>query len=149
LAIFFRPIAINRIGAEDEFVEPVSLIVTALVAGASEAVKDTAAQTVKDAYAGLRRLLKRRTQAEPSLEDVIDRHRDSPDREERLRSGLASAGVAGDEMVLRAAQRLLALIDPTGADSGKYDVTIGKYNVTISHSDRFVVGDNATIEGGD
>src|SRR5215475_1184920 len=43
-------------------VDPVSLIVAALVAGASEAVKDTATQALKDAYAALRRVLGRKAE---------------------------------------------------------------------------------------
>lgn len=38
--------------------DPVSAIVGALIAGASAALKDTANQAIKDAYAGLKRLLK-------------------------------------------------------------------------------------------
>ena len=120
--------------------EPVSLIVAALVAGSSEAIKDTAAQAVKDAYAGLRRLLKRKSKDEPSVADAVDGTQGDPaGAEEILRRELARVGVADDEEVVRAAQRLLALIDPEGARGGKY-------NVTISGGKGVVVGDHAHVE---
>jgi hypothetical protein len=40
--------------------DPVTLILTALVAGAAASVKDTANQAVKDAYNGLQDLIKRK-----------------------------------------------------------------------------------------
>ncbi|MCA2815355.1 MAG: hypothetical protein IM459_01010 [Microcystis sp. M085S1] len=40
--------------------EPVSLIITALTAGAVAAAKDTAEKGVKDTYQGLKTLIKRR-----------------------------------------------------------------------------------------
>ena len=45
--------------------DPISLIVAALAAGASAAVKDTAGQAVKDAYSGLKALVKRKLGVEP------------------------------------------------------------------------------------
>jgi hypothetical protein len=47
--------------------------------------------------------------------------------------------VADDEAVVRAAQQLLALVDPNGARTGKY-------NVTISGGKGIVVGDYAHAE---
>ena len=40
--------------------DPITLIVTALAAGAALGVTDTASQTVKDAYAGLKALVRKR-----------------------------------------------------------------------------------------
>ena len=39
--------------------DPISLIITALVAGAAAASKDIAGQAVKDAYKGLKDLIKK------------------------------------------------------------------------------------------
>ena len=41
--------------------EPISLILAALVAGATAATKDTAGAAVKDAYEGLKALIKKNT----------------------------------------------------------------------------------------
>ena len=40
--------------------EPITLILTALVAGATAAAKDTAGQAIKDSYTGLKGLIKQR-----------------------------------------------------------------------------------------
>jgi Flp pilus assembly pilin Flp len=40
--------------------DPISLIITALVAGALAATKDTAETAVKDAYQGLKTLIKKK-----------------------------------------------------------------------------------------
>jgi hypothetical protein len=40
--------------------DPITLIVTALVAGAALGVQDTASEMVKDAYASLKALVRRR-----------------------------------------------------------------------------------------
>jgi hypothetical protein len=120
--------------------DPLSLIVAALAAGAAAALKDAAAQTVKDAYAGLKSLIKRKIAGRPLAQDVIDGHEQAPEVWEKpLQDELKQAGVAEDEEVVRAAQRLLALIDPVGAQAGKY-------NVTITGGKGIVVGDHAHVE---
>jgi len=117
----------------------VSLIIAALAAGATGALKDTAGEAVKDAYAGLKSLLKRKLAGRQFAQDVIDRHETAPaDWEKPLRSELAEAGVADDEEVVKEAQKLLAQVDPAGAARGKY-------NVTISGGKGIVVGDHATV----
>jgi hypothetical protein len=120
--------------------DPVSLIVAALAAGASAAVRDTAGEAVKDAYAGLKSLLKRKLGDKPLAQEVIDKHEETPEVWEKpLQDELGKAGVAEDEEVVRAAQELLARVDPAGAASGKY-------NVTISGGKGIVVGDHAKVE---
>ena len=54
--------------------DPVSLIVAALAAGASAALKDTATEAIKDAYNGLKSLLKRKLGNEPAAQVAIDEH---------------------------------------------------------------------------
>jgi hypothetical protein len=121
-------------------VDPVSLIVAALAAGASVALKETAGAAVKDAYAGLKSLLKRKAGDRPLITEVIEQHEEEPEIWEKpLQAELGKAGVADDEEVVRAAQRLLALLDPAGAQSGKY-------NVTIAGGKGIVVGDHARVE---
>jgi len=120
--------------------DPVSLIVAALAAGASAALKDTAGQAVRDAYGGLKALLRRKLGNAPLAQQVIDKHAEAPEVWEKpLQEELASADVADDEEVIRAAQELLAQVDPDGARSGKY-------NVTISGGKGIVVGDHAKVE---
>jgi rhamnose utilization protein RhaD (predicted bifunctional aldolase and dehydrogenase) len=120
-------------------VDPVSLIVAALAAGASAAFQDAARQVVKDAYAGLKSLLRHNLADEPEALSVIEQHEEAPEVwEKSLERELGRTGVADDEAVVRAAQRLLAAIDPEGARAGKY-------NVTISGGKGIVVGDHAQV----
>jgi hypothetical protein len=120
-------------------VDPASLIAVALAAGASAALKETAGQVVKDAYAGLKSLLGRKLADEPETQSVIEKHKEAPEAWEKpLKHELCRTGVADDEEVVRAAQRLLAAIDPEGARAGKY-------NVTISGGKGIVVGDHAQV----
>lgn len=127
--------------------DPVSLIVAALAAGASAALKDTAAEAVKDAYNGLKSLLKRKLGDKPAAQVVIDKHEESPDVWEKpLEDEIKQSGIADDEEVVKAAQKLMELVDPDGARAGKY-------NVNISGGKGIVVGDHAqvkmTFENGD
>jgi hypothetical protein len=105
--------------------DPVTLIVTALVAGAAAGLKDAAGSAVKDAYTGLKGLLTRKFADRSVAQTVLDEHEQQPDvYEAPLRSELAAAGVDQDAQILQAAHRLLELADPQGAASGKYEVNI-------------------------
>jgi hypothetical protein len=116
-------------------VDPVSLIVAALVAGAAAALKDTAGQAVKDAYAGLKAVLRRKTEDVPAVEVAVRQHEEAPEVwEQPLRQQLTRTGVAQDQEVLDAATRLLALADPGG-----------KYTVTITGGQGVVVGDGNSV----
>jgi hypothetical protein len=120
--------------------DPVSLIVAALAAGASAALKDTATEAIKDAYNGLKSLLKRKLGNEPAAQVAIDEHEKAPEVWEKpLENELGRSGVADNEEVVRSAQELLALVDPVGAQRGKY-------NVTVSGGKGVVVGDHAHVE---
>jgi hypothetical protein len=124
---------------EVEPMDPVTLIVTALAAGASAALKDTASQAIKDAYSGLKSLLERKFADESLAQDAIGKYEEAPAVWKKpLEDELTQAGVANDEDVIRAAQRLLAHVDPAGAQSGKY-------NVEISGGKGIVVGDSANV----
>jgi hypothetical protein len=119
--------------------EPITLILTALSAGVSAAVKDTAGQAVRDAYAGLKSLIKRKLGGKAAAESALEQHEQAPEEWEKpLEHQLADAGVDQDEEIVRAAQRLLALADPEGARAGKF-------NVTITGGKGVVVGDQAQV----
>jgi hypothetical protein len=119
--------------------DPVSLIVTALATGASAALTDTATQAVKDAYAGLKSLLKRKLSGNASAQVAIDKHAEAPDVWEKpLEAELRASRAAQDEEIVRSAQRILELLDAKGAAAGKY-------NVTITGGKGVVVGDKANV----
>ncbi len=105
--------------------EPVSLIVLALAAGAGAGLKDTASQAVTDAYGALRSLARRRLHGQRDGELVLDRHETSPDAwAGPLAQALAGAGAGGDADLIAAARALLGLTDPAGSRQGRYQVLV-------------------------
>ena len=119
--------------------DPISLIIAALAAGAIAGVKDTAGQTVKDAYAGLKALIRRRFVGNTEAEAALGQLEQQPEADQApLAQHLQAAGAADDEEIVRAAQALLKEADPTGARAGKY-------HVRITGGKGIVVGDRATV----
>jgi hypothetical protein len=105
--------------------DPVSLIVAALAASASAALKDTAGEAVKDAYAGLKSLLKRKLGDKQAAQVAIDKHEEAPEVWEKpLESEIRESRVADDEEVVKAAQRVMKLTDPEGSQASKFNVVI-------------------------
>jgi hypothetical protein len=105
--------------------DPVTLIVTALAAGAASALQDDAREAVKAAYARLRDGLKRRLSGRPAGEMILAQHEAEPDAwEHHLRTELVTAGAADDADLVAAAQALMKLVDEAGSRSGKYTATV-------------------------
>jgi hypothetical protein len=105
--------------------DPISLITAALIAGASAGAKDAATSAVKDAYAGLRRLIERRLGSRADAVADLDRlEADSDADHSALLRRLAAAGAADDKELLAAATAVLQRADPAGAAAGKYAVVI-------------------------
>jgi RIP homotypic interaction motif len=109
--------------------EPVTLIVTALAAGASagaiDGLKENAKDAAKAAYAKVRALAGKRVAGHPDGELALDRHMTAPQKwEGLLTTELAEAGAASDADLVAAARALMDLVDQAGARSGKYHVTI-------------------------
>jgi hypothetical protein len=104
----------------------VELIAAALAAGAAAGITDTTSGAMRDAYVGLRELVRRRLagragQAVQAL-DMADT--DPVVWEARLGEELAGSGTDRDDEVLAAARQLLARLDPAGAQAGKYSVDL-------------------------
>lgn len=107
--------------------EAVELVVTALTAGAAAGIKDTASGAVKDAYAALLKVLRKRLGRDGRRDQasVVDEHAADPvGRREDLMAALVTAGVGEDEDVVAAAEELLAWVDPAGTQAGKYTVEV-------------------------
>jgi hypothetical protein len=117
--------------------DPITLIVTALAAGAAVGVKDAASAVVKDAYAGLKALVKKRLGEEPGTELVLARYEQAPETwQAPLMAELAGTGADGDRDLIAAAQALLDLIDETGG-AGKYAVDVrGAMGVQVGDHNR-------------
>lgn len=99
--------------------EPLTLIVAALVAGAAKAAGDA----VPDAYTGLKALIKRKFAEDPKAEMVLEEHESDPETYEApLKKKLAETGADQDEEIIQAAQKLLKQLNPEAAATGKYQV---------------------------
>jgi hypothetical protein len=105
--------------------DPVTLIVTALSAGAGGAMKDTESSEAKHAYAALKALVTKRLTGHPEGESLLARHEADPQTwNAPLAADLSAADVEGDPDVVAAAQALMRLVDDAGFRSGKYTVDV-------------------------
>jgi hypothetical protein len=115
---------------EGERMDPIiTLIVTALAAGASagsvDALKDNAQDAAKAAYNRLHDLVERRFHGNARAKGVLAEHDADPETYAGpLAKKLTEAGAADDAGLVAAAQALMDLIDTAGAKSGKYNVTV-------------------------
>jgi hypothetical protein len=106
--------------------DPITLIVTALAAGAALGVQDTVSAMVKDAYAGLKALVRKRLGGGPGAELVLTRHEQAPETwQAPLMAELAEAGADSDRDLIAAAQALLDLVAGAEGRTAKYTVDAG------------------------
>ncbi|MFI5707645.1 hypothetical protein [Kribbella sp. NPDC051620] len=105
--------------------EPVTLILTALAAGAAKGAGESASAAVKDAYNGLKRLVSSRFAGKPSAEIALVEHENDPETwEAPLAKELRTSHADTDNRVIIAAQQLLKLLDEAGTQAGKYTVDV-------------------------
>jgi RIP homotypic interaction motif len=120
--------------------DPITLIVAALVAGAAtgalDEVKDTAKAGVKAAYAKLRGLAKKRVAGDQGAEAALAEIEADPKTwEGPLTAKLTKLDAGSDADLVAAATEFMDLFDQAGAK-------VGKYNVTVTNSQGVQVGDN-------
>jgi hypothetical protein len=105
--------------------DPVTLIVTALAAGAGLGLKDAASSAVADAYNALKALVRRTLADRADGELVLARHEEAPQAWDKpLAEELTAAGAADDAELVRAAQTVMALADAAGSAAGRYSVVV-------------------------
>jgi hypothetical protein len=116
--------------------DPITLILTALMQGAAKAATDV----VPDAYKGLGELLSKRFAGKPAAEMVLEEYASDPQTYEApLRKHLEQASLAEDREVLALARQLLAQLGDSAAPS-----------IEIGSGARGIIGQtvsNATIVG--
>jgi len=129
--------------------DPITLIVTALAAGAALGVQDTASAMIKDAYASLKALVKKRLGGGPSADLVLAKHERAPETwQAPLMAELAETGADGDRGLIAAAQALLDLVGAAGGLAGKYTVDVrGAQGVQIGDHNRQGNVFNAPADG--
>jgi hypothetical protein len=101
--------------------DPITLIVTALSAGAGSAVQDGASAAMKETYARLLSLARERLSRRPNGGMVLRQHAANPKQWDRpLIKALRAEGAVGDAELIATAQALLQLTDEAGSRRGKY-----------------------------
>jgi hypothetical protein len=119
--------------------DPISMIISALSAGAISAMQETTTQAIKDSYQGLKALIQRKFAGHPKDNLILEEHGKDPETWEKpLEKALTDAGAADDKQILEAAQKLV--------DQLKERPQGGKYNVQVSNSQGTVIGDHANVE---
>jgi len=102
-------------------VDPITLILTALVAGTAKAAGDAA----PDAYKGLKALIQKKFAGKPEAEMALAKHEEKPKVwEEPLKEALAESGVDQDKEIIQASQELLKQLKPQEAASGKFNLNV-------------------------
>ncbi|MGH3697434.1 MAG: hypothetical protein ACRDRX_26205 [Pseudonocardiaceae bacterium] len=105
--------------------DPISLIMGALAAGAASGLGESATGAVKDAYAGLRDLVRRRFAGHPAAQTALEAHEKAPlVSQAPLSTELVALGIHTDAQIIAAAQRVMTLLDEAGSVSGKYRVDL-------------------------
>ena len=109
--------------------DPITLIVTALAAGASTgalaSLQDDAKEAVTSAYVKLRGLVAKRVAGNQAAEVALAKYEANPKTwEAPLADELKELGAGADADLVTAAKALMELVDQAGARAGKYNVTI-------------------------
>ena len=109
--------------------DPITLIVTALAAGASagalSALQDDVNDAVKSAYSRLRGLVTKRVAGNQAAEVALAKYEANPKTwGAPLADELKELGAGDDADLVAAAKALIELVDQVGARAGKYNVTI-------------------------
>ena len=125
--------------------EPVTMIVTALIAGAVAAGQDVGGQVLKDAYTGLKDLIKRKLAGSMFGQAAVDKVDQNP------KPDSAAAGAVKDELevakagedaeLVKQAQALLALLKQ---HDQQHDTS---YSATLNGSGAIAQGPNARAVG--
>lgn len=118
--------------------DPISFILTALATGATVAVKDTASQTIKDAYSGLKASIQRHFADKPDAKTALEQFEKKPDIwKAPLADAIREKAIDKDEAIIEMAKKLLKLVDALSPD-------ISKYNIHIENATGIAIGDQAS-----
>lgn len=100
--------------------DPITLIVTALATGAAAGLKPTAEKVIKDAYEGLKTLIKKKYERSQAAVPVLENDPASEAGKAVVRETLEKEGAGQDEDLLRQAQAVLQAIrahEPSAAQA--------------------------------
>jgi hypothetical protein len=112
--------------------DPVTLILGGLVAGASASSQAVGSEAVKDSYSALKALIQRKLAGKRDAELVLHKYEEKPEAwKEPFKETLRQTHID--------AQRLLTLVHPQQAAMGKFNVQIA------GNVQGFLQGDNAHV----
>lgn len=104
-------------------IDPISLILAALVAGAAK----TAGDVAPDAYKALKTLIKNKFESKGKSDSVtiLDKYEQKPEKTKALlEDELTEVGADKDEEIIKQAQKLMEQLKPQEAAEGKFSVQI-------------------------
>ena len=116
--------------------DPVTLITTALIVGATAALQETAGQAVKDAYNGFKSFLVGRFQSTKSAIDSLEDDLADENSQKTLTTRLSKAQAEADDEVLRRAQELVEAVKRYAPQTG------AQLNIDLND---LIVGGSATF----
>ena len=120
--------------------DPLSLILAAITAGASASAKDTASAAIKDTYQGFKALIQRKFGGKPNAQAALVEYEEDPETYEKpLKKALLETHVDTEQDVIEAAQHVMTLIQPQQAAMGKYNI---QNTGTVQGQ---IVGDHANV----
>jgi hypothetical protein len=103
--------------------DPITLVLTALSAGAAAAAKDTVSQAIKDAYSGLKSMITNHFKGSKQAETTLDEFEKDPDTWRKpLEKTIAETRIGDDPDVIVSAQKVLQLVHPEQHAQGKFNV---------------------------
>lgn len=101
--------------------DPISLILAALVAGATK----TAGDVAKDAYDGLKALIKRKFADNERAKMALDEYEKDPETGKALlKKKLTETKIDEHDEIFKVAQKLMEQLHPQEAAEGKFNVQI-------------------------
>jgi len=124
--------------------DPLTVILTAVVSGAAAAATDLASQAVKDGYAAIKNLIASKFGKQPNVEGALNGVEGNPESEvwqAALKEELAKIKVEQDQQLVQQAQALLDLLNKEGFVSGP------SYRATVSGSGAIAQGEGAVAAG--
>lgn len=132
--------------------DPISLIVTALASGAAAALKPTAENVVKDAYQGLKTIIRDRYTPASTNVDSLEGRPDSTARKNVVAEDLRDAHAAEDEELLQTAQQVLKAVeahDPAAAEAAAVDLKDIRTGASVNIEKIVARGTAVRIHGAD
>lgn len=127
--------------------DPVTLIITALTAGAAAGGQSVVTDAIKDAYAGLKVLIKRKFAGKPSAEVALTEHENDPQTwQAPLKKALLQEHLDQDAEILQAAQALLDQIRTQPGGENYTQTIVGNYNAQVQGSGNASVSVNQPKE---